>query len=112
LVLVDKIVKLSERWSSWVNRIGVTAVLILALGLGIAMSMAIFSLLLGLGVFVGGWLWWQSWRMRRQMKKQGVAANAEFIDADYVVEIDYPRLENRRLDDQAGQQRPDDRRRD
>ncbi|MEE4376226.1 MAG: hypothetical protein V2J55_01765 [Candidatus Competibacteraceae bacterium] len=102
--------KLSERWSSWINRIGVTAVLVLALALGIAMSMAIFSLLLGVGVVVGGWLWWQSWRVRRQMRKQGVAGNAEFIDADYEVHIESLRLENQHSDDHTDWQRPDNNR--
>ncbi|NJN46598.1 MAG: hypothetical protein HC808_09080 [Candidatus Competibacteraceae bacterium] len=102
--------KLSERWSSWVNRIGVTAVLVLALGLGIAMSMAIFSLLLGLGVVVGGWLCWQSWRIRRQMRKQGVAGNAEFIDAEYEVQIETLRLDNQHSTHENAQQRPDENR--
>lgn len=91
---------LRERWSAWVSRIGVTLFLLATLALGLALSAVFFAVLLGMAVFFGGWLWWQSWRMRRQFDKAARAhptsrhSPRDFIDADYEVEVESQRLED------------------
>jgi hypothetical protein len=103
VVLVGQIMNWRERWSVWVSRVGVSLFLLAALAVGIALSAVFFALLFGAALVLGGWLWWQSWRMRRRIDKASRprSARGDFIDADYVVEEDYRLLEDRRPEEQV-----------
>lgn len=74
---------------SWPARLGLGLALLLSLAAGTVLALVFLTLFIGGAVFLGGWLWWQGRRLRRQ-------AENEFINAEYTVEMEYPLLEDRR----------------
>ncbi len=81
--------RLSHR-PSWLARLGLSVVFVFAIAAGVVLSAVFFALFLVLALVFGGWLWWQTRRLRRQHRET-------FIEADYEVETEYEILEDRRL---------------
>jgi type IV secretory pathway TraG/TraD family ATPase VirD4 len=74
---------------SWLTRLGLSVMFVLAVAAGVVLSAVFVALFLVVALVFGGWLWWQTRRLRRQ---QGET----FIEADYEVESEYEILEDRR----------------
>jgi len=72
---------------SWATRLGVALALVLALTVGTLLAFVFFAVAATGALALGGWLWWQVRRLRRQ-------ADSEFIKADYTVETGYELLED------------------
>jgi len=72
---------------SWGTRLGAALALVLVLTVGTLLAFVFFAIAAVGAVVLGGWLWWQVRRLRRQ-------AESEFIHADYTVETEYELLED------------------
>lgn len=72
--------------SSWLARLGMTLALILILAAGIALSAVFFAVFAVLAIVWGGWFWWQTRHLRRQMREQGGRVQgADIIEVEYQV---------------------------
>ena len=74
---------------SWPTRLGLALIFLLALAASTVLAVVVFVLFAASAITLGGWLWWQSRRLRRQ-------ARDEFIHTEYTVETEYERLEDHR----------------
>ncbi len=83
---------------SWPARLGLVLSLLLALAVGTVLALVFLTLFVGSALLLGGWLWWQGRRLRRQAK-------GEFIHADYTVETEYELLEDRRRPQSPNEER-------
>lgn len=75
---------------SLLGRLGLALSSALAIVAAFALASVLFTILLGLGLVLGGWLWW---RLRRLARQQRRAATA-IIEGEYTVISDHPALEN------------------
>ena len=72
---------------SWPTRLGLALIFLLALAASTVLAVVVFILFAASAITLGGWLWWQSRRLRRQ-------ARDEFIHTEYTVETEYELLED------------------
>lgn len=79
------------RQLSVLGRLGLALTSALALVAAFTLASVLFVVILGLGLVLGGWLWWQLRRLNRQQRK----AAATIIEGEYTVVSDRPALENR-----------------
>jgi len=76
--------------TSLLGRIGLALTSVLAIIAGFAVASVLFTVLLVVGLALGGWLWWQFRRLARQARK----AHPGFIEGEYTVVSDQPALEH------------------
>ena len=77
---------------TWLSRLGLATVSLLAVIAGFTVASLLFAVLLVAGLAAGGWLWWQLRRLARQTQQ----AAPDILDAEYTVERDLPILEDQR----------------
>ncbi len=75
---------------TWLSRLGLATVSVLAVIAGFTVASLLFAVLLVAGLAAGGWLWWQLRRLARQTRQ----AAPDILDAEYTVERDLLILEN------------------
>lgn len=80
---------------TWLSRLGLATVSVLAVIAGFTVASLLFAVLLVAGLAAGGWLWWQLRRLARQTRQARQAA-PDILDAEYTVERDLPILEDQR----------------
>lgn len=80
--------------SSALGRFGLAVASILALTIGFAIASLLFVVLLGIGLTLGGWLWWRLRRLARHAQARRAAP--EFLEGEYTVEPEPLALEDRR----------------
>ncbi len=76
---------------SWLGRLGLGAVSVLAVVIGLTIASFLFVTLLVAGTALAGWLWWRLRRLARQAQQ----AAPEILEGEYTVLPDPPALENR-----------------
>jgi len=54
---------------SWLARLGLSAGFVLAIAAGVVLSAVFFALFSVMALVFGGWLWWQTRRLRRQQRE-------------------------------------------
>lgn len=81
--------RLLEYRPSWLTRLGLSLGFILMLTAGVILSAVFFALFLVVALVAGGWLWWQTRRLRQQIR--------EPIEADYTVESRHDPIEGEYL---------------
>ena len=75
---------------SLLGRLGLALRSALAIIAAFALASVLFTVFLGLGLVLGGWLWWRLRRLARQQRR----AAATIIEGEYTVVSDSPALEN------------------
>lgn len=77
---------------SWLGRLGLGAVSVLAVVIGLTIASFLFVTLLVAGAAFAGWLWWRLQRLARQAQQ----AAPEILEGEYTVLPEPPALEDRR----------------
>ncbi|MGB2681720.1 MAG: hypothetical protein WBE39_10445 [Candidatus Competibacter sp.] len=79
------------RKPSWLQRLALGLVSILALVATFAVASVVFAALLVIGLAAGGWLWWQYRKLARRARD----ARPAVLEGEYEIEPGPPALEDR-----------------
>ena len=89
---------------TWLARLSMTLAMVLTLAAGIALSAVFFAVFVVVAVVWGGWFWWQTRHLHRQMREQGGdIQRADIIDVEYQVLEDHSTPKYDRSDDPRSQ---------